>query len=606
MLTIPFRRLSLALLLLPYTAWSRDGFAGKTTTEEPVLAIETVEGPGADGKSTAGTCFTVDTIRIEGGLDLFGRKALETVASPFASSCQSNASVGGLLEALNGYFTDKGFATTRAWLPEQDIAASRTLVVRVVPGRIDDVLYKEERQPYRGLFPRMAGLSRDVVAATSFTEAVRRADGWLEGLDDDIERVTLLPPSARIALARTISKGDALHVDRLQDTLDSLNRVPSHAAKAELVPGGDPATSDVRITNRINDAFRLYAGYDTESIEGVDRLRFGVTAEKDNLLGINDSWGTTLKSGIETNELSGDVSVPIGRVTLRAKGDWSESMTDLGPLSELFTTTWNASAGADWIVHTSRSERLVADFTLTHREQNRYINGVALTDQRVSQLQTGVTYSHFFANGSVTGRLGTSLGLPIFNARVDEDDIDEFTPHNQFAKIDASLSASYVLPGKASLSSSLSGQWTTDPLYSDDQLTIGSRSTVRGFSNGSFKADHGAIWRNEVAFVIPADLLLGKPATGGKAGTPAPGSEWTRTILARLNPYLFLDAGLGRDIANEANGYRVGGGVGLRYGGPRLSFDVGYAWRLASDARSRRAHDGEAAEMFVMLRLKVF
>ena len=294
MLTIPFRRLSLALLLLPYTASSRDGFAGKTT-EEPVLVIETVEGPGAAGKSAAGTCFTVDTIRIEGGLDLFGRKALKTVALPFASSCQSNESVGGLLEALNGYFADKGFATTRAWLPEQDIAASRTLVVRVVPGRIDDVLYKEERQPYRGLFLRMAGLSRDVVAATSFTEAVRRADGWLEGLDDHIERVTLLPPSARIALARTISKGDALHVDRLQDTLDSLNRVPSHAAKAELVPGGDSATSDVRITNRINHAFRLYAGYDTESIEGVDRLRFGITAEKDSLVSIE---GGELQNGL--------------------------------------------------------------------------------------------------------------------------------------------------------------------------------------------------------------------------------------------------------------------------------------------------------------------
>lgn len=603
MLTILFRRLSLALFLLPHTAWARDGFAGTAATEEPVLTIATVAGRGADDTPAAGACFAVDTIRLEGGQDLFGREALEKVAAPFAASCQSNKSVGGLLEALNGYFADKGYATTRAWLPEQDIAASRTLLVRVVPGRIDDVLYKEERQPYRGFFPRMSGLSRDVVASASFTQAVQRADGWLEGLDDDIERVTLLPPSVRIALAKTISKGDALHVDRLQDTLDSLNRVPSHAARAELVPGGDPATSDVRITNRINDAFRLYAGYDTESIEGVDRLRFGVTAEKDNLLGINDSWGTTLKSGIETNDLSGNVSVPVGPVTLRAKGDWSESTTDLGALSELFTTTWNASAGADWIVHASRSERLVADFTLTHREQNRYINGTALADQRVSQLQAGATYSHFFANGSVSGRLGTSIGLPIFNARVDADDIDDFTPHNQFAKIDASLSASYVLRGKASLSSSLSGQWTTDPLYSDDQMTLGSRSTVRGFSNGSFKADRGAIWRNEVAFVIPADLLLGKPAAGAKA---APGSEWTRTVLSRLNPYLFLDAGLGRDIANEATGYRVGGGVGLRYGGPRLSFDVGYAWRLASDARSRRARDGEAAEMFVMLRFKVF
>lgn len=576
-------------------ARTRPDGAGLAEANQSAVTIRT-----ARGKGEGGGCFAVDTIRIEGAGDLLDHKALRAAAEPFALSCQGNESVGGLLKALNGLIADKGFATTQAWLPEQDIAASRTLVVRVVPGRIDRILYTEERQPYSGFFPRMARLSGSVAESASFGEFMQRADAWIEGVDDDIERITLLPPSARIALAQTIAKDDVLHVDRLQDTLDSLNRVPSHGAKAELAPGRSPATSDVRITNRIDDAFRLYGGYDTESIEGVDKLRFGVTAERDNLIGLSDSWGLTLKSGVETNELSGDVAVPVGRVTLRAKGDWSENMIDLGPLSELFMTTWNASAGADWIVHSSRTERLVADLTVAHREQNRYINGVGLTDQRVSQLQTGATYSRFFERGSLTGRIGASMGLPILNARVDPGDIDASTPHSQFAKIDASFSASYVFPQKASLSSSLSAQWSMDPLYSDDQMTIGSRSSVRGFSNGSFKADRGLVWRNEVAFAMPVDLLLGKPAQ-----RPVPTSEWARTVLSRLNPYLFIDAGLGRDIANDAAGYRVGSGVGLRYGGPRLSFDMGYAWRLAADAQSRRA-SGETGEMFMTLRLKVF
>lgn len=262
----------------------------------------------------------MDTIRIEGGHELIGSEAVEDVTRPFALSCQSNESVGGLLKAVNGLFADKGFATTQAWLPEQDIAASRTLVLRVVPGRIDAVVYKEEQQPYKAFFPRMAELSGNVARSSSISEFVQQADAWWEGLDDDLERLTLLPPSARIAMTGTIAKDDVLHVDRLQDTLDSLNRVPSNKAKAELVPGKRPATSDVQITNRINDAFRLYGGYDTESIEGVDKLRFGITAEKDNLIGINDMWGLTLKSGVETNELSGDFAVPVGRATMRLKG----------------------------------------------------------------------------------------------------------------------------------------------------------------------------------------------------------------------------------------------------------------------------------------------
>ncbi|WP_236761211.1 hypothetical protein [Agrobacterium tumefaciens] len=145
-------------------------------------------------------------------------------------------------------------------MPEQDIAASRTLVLRVVPRRIDAVVYKEQ-QPDKAFFPHMAELSGNVARSTSISEFVQQADAWWEGIDDDLERLTLLPPFARIAMTGTIAKDDVLHVDRLQDTLDSLNRVPSNKAKAELVPGKRPATSDVQITNRINDAFRLYGGY---------------------------------------------------------------------------------------------------------------------------------------------------------------------------------------------------------------------------------------------------------------------------------------------------------------------------------------------------------
>lgn len=592
--------------------------ANPAATGEPAtLTIKTVAGlrePNTTGvvHTPAGSCFAVNTIRIEGQHDLIDSERLEQVVKPLAFPCQSNESVGGLLKALNGLFADKGLITTQVWLPEQDIAASKTLVLRVVPGRIDKVLYKEERVPYRWFLPRMAALNRGVAKASSAAEFTKRTGEWFEGVDDDLEAFTLLPPSARIAFARTIAKDDVLHVDRLQDTLDSLNRVPSHKAKADLAPGKRPATSDVVITNRINDAFRLYGGFDTESVEGVDRLRFGITAEKDNLIGINDSWGLTLKSGVETNELSGNVSVPVGRLTMRAKGDWSESTVDLGPLSELFIATWNLSAGADWIVHASRTERLVADLTITHREQNRHINGIGLADQRVSQLLAGLTYSRFFEHGSLTGRFGTSTGLAIFNARSDPDDIGTFTPHSQFSKVEASLSGSHVFPGKASLSSSLSAQWSADALYSDDQLTIGSRGSVRGFSNGSFKADRGAVWRNEVAFAMPADVLLGSAAAAGEPqnaqnseSTAMPTAEWARTVLSRLNPYVFIDAGAGRDIANEASGYRVSSGIGLRYGGPRLSFDAGYALRLAADAQSMRGSD-ENGEMFVTLRLKVF
>ena len=57
-----------------------------------------------------------------------------------------------------------------------------------------------------------------------------------------------------------------------------------------------------------------------------------------------------------------------------------------------------------------------------------------------------------------------------------------------------------------------------------------------------------------------------------------------RGVLRKLlNPYLFADAGVGRDIANDLIGYRVSAGAGLRYGGTCFSADAGYGCRLAAD-----------------------
>lgn len=540
-------------------------------------------------------CFPVTEIVIKGQHDLLVRDRILDLIRPLAVPCQGNDSVATLLKALNGLYADAGYVTTQGFLPPQDIAASRMLVSQVVPGRINEVRYAETREPYEWFMPRMVRRSSDLLDAAGVGDLAARAGRLYDALDDGLDRFVLLPPSIRLRMAQTIRPGDILNVDPLQDTIDSLNRVPSHKAEAELAPGKQPATSDVVIKNRIEDTFRVYAGYDTESVEGVDRLRFGTTVEKDNLLGINDMWSTTLRSGTSTNELSGSVQVPYGNATLRAAADWQETATDLSGLAELFVTTWNASAGVDWIVQRNKVSKTTLDLTLNHREQNRYINGVELQDQRVTFISGGVGYSRFFERGSVSGRLGGSAGLPILNAIHDPDGIGGETPKSQFWKLEGSLSASYVVPGIASLSSALSGQWTTDTLYSDDQITIGSRSSVRGFSNASFAADSGFFIRNEVAFANPAARFI-----TSKFGF----ADWACASVEHLNPYIFLDGGVGRDNANDIDGYRLSTGLGLRYGGPRLSYDIGYAFRIdQDDATARDDADGET---FLNLRLKLF
>lgn len=295
-----------------------------------------------------------------------------------------------------------------------------------------------------------------------------------------------------------------------------------------------------------------------------------------------------MKSGTDSNELSGTVSAPYGPLNVRASADWSESVTPLSPLTELFSTTYNVSGGLDWTVLSSKTGATVADLTLSHRGEDRYINGLTLSDQDVSAVSNGVSFRQQFERGTVGGRIGFTAGIPLFNGDEDADGIDAFTPRNRFFKLDGALNASYVIPERASFSSVFFGQWANTPLLDDDQITIGSRTSVRGYSSASFKADRGAVWRNEVAFAMPAVL------------TP----KWAEDRFALANPYLFVDAGLGHDLANDFTGHRVSSGLGLRYGGKRLSFDLGYAFRLA--ANTSPFDDDVPGELFVNLRMKIF
>lgn len=191
--------------------------------------------------TAANPCFPVDAIEISGGgFDrLLPRETIIAAVSPHAEACQGNESVGALLKAVNGLFAGKGYVTTQAWLPEQDIAGTRRLKISVVPGRVDRIVYSEQRTAWHWFGPRMTERGEAVMASTDRQSAWQQTVAFWDALDDDLDALTLLPLEARLATTRQFRDGDILHVDPLQDTLDALNRVPSMKAAAELKPGAN-------------------------------------------------------------------------------------------------------------------------------------------------------------------------------------------------------------------------------------------------------------------------------------------------------------------------------------------------------------------------------
>lgn len=80
-------------------------------------------------------CFTIQRIELQGAhaLSEADRRAL---TAPYQGKCLGVSQLNGLLKAITDHYLDKGWVTTRAYLPQQDLSTGR-LQVLVVEGTLE-------------------------------------------------------------------------------------------------------------------------------------------------------------------------------------------------------------------------------------------------------------------------------------------------------------------------------------------------------------------------------------------------------------------------------------------------------------------------------------
>lgn len=127
--------------------------------------------------------------------------------------------------------------------------------------------------------------------------------------------------------------------------------------------------------------------------------------------------------------------------------------------------------------------------------------------------EAGLTDRHYFGNAQFDGTFGFRQGIGAFGARSDPrlpydpeiaptDPTKPADPTYRFhmAVMDLNLSVPFAV-GEQSLRyvGTVHGQYTGNQLYYLDDLSIGSRYTVRGFDGEQMlAAERGFYWRNEL------------------------------------------------------------------------------------------------------------
>ncbi|HST95543.1 MAG TPA: ShlB/FhaC/HecB family hemolysin secretion/activation protein [Microvirga sp.] len=532
-------------------------------------------------------------------------QALRTKLTPLAVNCVGNEEVKAILGAINETYAERGYVATQGYLPEQDLAAGKVLAINVIAGRIDKVVYRESRgDEALGFGERMSKGWAKIAEASGPWSFLTAASQFLDRFDDPLDDFQILPrdlpTDPKIWTSFITESGDVVQIDAVQQGIDQINRVASSRAQVKLEPGSEPATSVVVVENSREDSFRINAGYE---LNGADLNGSGKTIPnrlkldmaKDNFIGINDAWRLSYAGGLDSNEARAAFSVPFRRFTFSLDAGYSESLSEVTPGVELFSRDGTVTAALGYLLYRSRDRQITLDNSLSWRNGERFLNGASLTPQTIASVRTGIGETRTFETIQLSYGAGLNQGLPILGGMDDPAAITPSTPRAEFLKLDGQASLSKAFADVGLLRVDLNGQWTERPLYSDDQLVLGSIGTVRGFTNGAVRVDRGAVLRTEFAPSFSLASLIGDRK-----------DDWVfaHEVLQGLQPYLFADYGLGRDIANRENLQRAGIGAGLRYRHGRISLDasVGEPVYRAGGPRPRK---WQAPEAYLSLSVKL-
>lgn len=503
-------------------------------------------GGSADGENGSlpagpgnGACFDITRVEIDGA-NLLSAQEIGKVTAPYGNRCVGLAEINAVLRDVTHLYIDHGYVTSRAYVPQQDIAKTRILRLLVVEGTLSDIYLNGQKVAGSGSL------------ATAFPGLI-----------------------GRVVNIRDIEQG-----------LDQMNRLQANDAKSSMLPGPKDGTSILNIENRPGRPWHVSLGNNNMGQESTGFSRSSASLGLDDLLDINDQWSFSYEhSGPDYpwrndgkgygNSYSGSVSVPYGYSTVSLNGSWYQYESAVEGNFQSLETSGNseqAGLGIDRVVLRDKDSITTVRSSLTYKQTNNFLLGnlIEVGSRRYTVGEIGISHSRRMFGGIWVFDASYDKGLGLFDA-VEPGDPGAGNANPRFSKFNATISVTqpFTLAGRQlELTSLLSGQYSPDNLLGAEQISLGSYSNVRGTRESVLFGNNGMFSHNEI-------IWRTKSNESGDA---------VAKVLGELRPYLGLDYGhvysqkrfdmTGGDLASWTAGIRAVGG--------NISADLGYSDIVAS------------------------
>ena len=422
--------------------------------------VEPVASPGDQ------RCFEIKTIRLE-GVSLLSEREQRELLEPFVNRCLGSSQLNELLKTITQRYIDRGYVTSRAYLPQQDLSDGE-LDVLVVEGR-------------------------------------------LEGVDS-----SAIASERELAMAFPGTPGEPLDLRELEQLVDQLNRLPSRPAQLELLPGEQVGGSRVQLKGEPSKPWHVSLSRHNDGDVSTGEQQWGIGLDWDSPLGLADQL--SIRGGADavsdefrhSDNQSLYYSLPYGWWTFSysySQSYYRNQTEGAGFVFEMDGESRTHALRAERLLHRDAVSKTSVNVGISHLRTRNYIEDalVDVSSQRLSEAQLGFNHGRRIGSAFVNADIGWQRGIGAFDAQR-EGDPQPGQPVARYNKY--SLTLSYLQPfqlwGESfSFDSLLNGQWSEDVLYSPQRISIGGLASVRGFKEQSLSGDSGGYWRNQLRWTRP-------------------------------------------------------------------------------------------------------
>jgi hemolysin activation/secretion protein len=416
-------------------------------------------------------CFQLDRLVLEGAVEHRARFGFaQHYLNQYQGRCVGQAGIGLIVRRVSDLILARGYVTSRVGLPEQNLADG-TLRLQLIPGTIGAIRFADE----------------DGMPARIWRSAFPARPGQLLNLRD------------------------------LEQGLEQLKRVPSQDATMEIVPGDGVGQSDVVIMLVTQRRWRGSVSFDDSGSRATGKPQVNANLGVDNLAGRNDllalgiSSDGSAEAGRGTHGYNASYSIPWGNWRIGAGvNGYRYRQTMRGAVQDFSASGRSRSTDLtiERLLKRGQHYRSGVELRIGQRQARSYIENVEVRNQRrrTTSLELALLHRQYWGPAQIDLRLAHRRGVPWLGGDDDASGTPSDYPTYRYAltTLDASLMRPVPLGVRQALwNSALRYQWSDDPLYGSEFISIGGRYTVNGYDGETtLGGARGGYWRNSLSLPL--------------------------------------------------------------------------------------------------------